>query len=127
MAGNFVQVTPFMHVPDLKAAVTFFTDILGFRCLLQMSDYAYVHREKVGFRLLQNKGSDGAPPGNRRFCYYIDVQDVDAVHAELLPKLGVLPKGDVHGPVNQPYGQREFMLLAPDGNLLVFGQEIKQS
>ena len=127
MPGNFIQVTPFMHVPDLKAAVAFFTDILGFRCLLQFSDYAYVHRETVGFRILQNKGSDGAPPGNRRFCYYIDVQDVDALHAELLPKLNTLPKKDVYGPVNQEYGQRELIVLAPDGNLLAFGQEIKNS
>lgn len=127
MPGNFIQVTPFMHVPDLKAAVAFFTDILGFRCLLQFSDYAYVHRETVGFRILQNKGSDGAPPGNRRFCYYIDVQDVDALHAELLPKLNTLPQKDVYGPVNQEYGQRELIVLAPDGNLLAFGQEIKNS
>jgi catechol 2,3-dioxygenase-like lactoylglutathione lyase family enzyme len=124
MPGNFIQVTPFMHVPDLKVAVVFFTDILGFRCLLQLPDYAYVHRETVGFRLLQNKGSDGAPPGNRRFCYYIDVQDVDALHTELWPKLSTLPKGDVYGPVNQEYGQREFMVMAPDGNLLVFGQAV---
>ncbi|HET9695909.1 MAG TPA: VOC family protein [Terriglobales bacterium] len=127
MPGNFIQVTPFMHVPDLKAAVAFFTDVLGFRCLLQFSDYAYVHRETVGFRILQNKGSDGAPPGNRRFCYYIDVQDVDALHAELLPKLNTLPQKDVYGPVNQEYGQRELIVLAPDGNLLAFGQEIKNS
>ncbi len=127
MPGNFIQVTPFMHVPDLKAAVAFFTDILGFRCVIQFSDYAYVHRETVGFRLLQNKDSDGAPPGNRRFCYYIDVKDVDALHAELLPKLNTLPKRDVYGLVNQEYGQREFMVLAPDGNLLAFGQEIKEN
>lgn len=30
----------------------------------------------------------------------------------------------VHGPVDQTYGQREFMVVAPDGNLLVFGQSI---
>src|SRR2546430_12234016 len=51
-------------------------------------------------------GSDGAPPGNRRFAYYIDVRDVDGLYTELKPKLDTLPKGDVYGPVNQPYGQR---------------------
>jgi hypothetical protein len=30
----------------------------------------------------------------------------------------------VHGPADKPYGQREVCVLAPDGNLLVFGQSI---
>ena len=81
----------------------------------------------VGFRLMRNHGRNGAPPGNRRFAYYIDVRDLDAVHAELAPRLADLPKRSIHGPVNQSYGQRELMILAPDGNLLVFGQAIARS
>ena len=118
--GNFVQVTPFMHVPDIDAALRFFEDILGFDVT-----YASDHRETVGFRLLQNHGDDGAPPGNRRFCYYIDVRDVDALYAELKPKLDTLPAKDVHGPADKPYMQRELLVLAPDGNLIAFGHGIK--
>jgi len=124
--SNFIQITPFMHVGDLGAAVAFFTDTLGFSVLVRMSDYAYVHRETAGLRIMRNRGDDGAPPGNRRFAYYVDVRDVDGLHAELKPKLDALPAGDVHGPVNQDYGQRELMVRAPDGNLIVFGQAIKQ-
>jgi catechol 2,3-dioxygenase-like lactoylglutathione lyase family enzyme len=124
MTGNFIRVTPFMHVPDIEKAVSFFRDLLGFKVWLQFRDYAYVQRETAAFRLLQNKGTDGAPPGNRRFAYYIDVEDLDQLIEELKAKLDLLPKGDVHGPVDQEYGQRELMIVAPDGNLLVFGQEI---
>jgi catechol 2,3-dioxygenase-like lactoylglutathione lyase family enzyme len=123
--GNFIQVTPFMHVPDIDAAVRFFNDVLGFKTLFRQSDYAYVHRETAGFRILQNRGDDGAPPGNRRFCYYIDVRDVDALYAELKPRLDHLPAGDVHGPADKPYKQRELLVLAPDGNLIAFGHAIK--
>ncbi len=123
--GAFIQVTPFMHVPDIDAAVTFFEDILGFKTLFRESDYAYVQREAVGFRLLQNRGDDGAPPGNRRFSYYVDVRDVDALYAELKPKLDTLPAKDVHGPADKPYKQRELLVLAPDGNLIAFGHAIK--
>jgi catechol 2,3-dioxygenase-like lactoylglutathione lyase family enzyme len=123
--GNFIQVTPFMHVPDIEAALRFFEDILGFKTLFRDGTYAYVHRETVGFRLLQNHGNDGAPPGNRRFCYYIDVRDVDALYAELKPKLDTLPSKDVHGPADKPYNQRELLVLAPDGNLIAFGQPIR--
>ncbi len=124
MTTTFVQITPFMHVPNLERALTFFTDVLGFETLVRMDDYAYVHRETVGIRIMQNQGDDGAPPGNRRFAYYIDVRDVDALYAELKPQLDALPKHDVHGPANKSYGQRELLVLAPDGNLLAFGQNI---
>ncbi len=76
--SNFVQVTPFLHVADVGRAVAFFTDILGFEALIHARDYAYVHRETVGFRILEQSRDDGPPPaGNRRFAYYIDVRDVD--------------------------------------------------
>lgn len=123
--SNFIQITPFMHVQDIEKALTFFNDILGFETQLRVANYAYLYREAVGFRLLEEKGPDGAPPGNRRFAYYIDVRDVDQLYAELKPKLDTLPARDVYGPVNQPYGQRELLVLAPDGNLIAFGQAIK--
>jgi len=113
--SNFIQVTPIIMVDDLEKAVAFFTEFLGFQVLLRYSDYAYVHRETVGFRLMEQHGPDGAPPGNRRFAYYVDVRDVDQLYAELKPKLDTLPLGDVHGP------------KAPDGNLLAFGQAIDKS
>jgi catechol 2,3-dioxygenase-like lactoylglutathione lyase family enzyme len=122
---NFIRITPFIHVPDLEKALVFFNDVLGFKTWVRMRDYAYVQRETAGIRILQNHGEDGAPPGNRRFAYYIDVDDVDALYTELKPKLDTLPIGDVHGPADKPYGQRELAILAPDGNLLVFGQSIQ--
>jgi catechol 2,3-dioxygenase-like lactoylglutathione lyase family enzyme len=125
---NFRQITPFMHVTDLKKAVTFFIDILGFEVLYRFGEgYAYLEREGCGMRILESHEPEGAPPGNRRFCYYIDVRDVDALYAELKPKLDTLPKQDVHGPADKPYGQRELLVLAPDGNLLAFGAAIKST
>jgi catechol 2,3-dioxygenase-like lactoylglutathione lyase family enzyme len=113
-----------MHVEELEKALTFFNDILGFETQLRVRDYAYIHRETAGIRILEQKGADAAPPGTRRFAYYIDVRDVDQLYAELKPKLDTLPTRDVYGPVNQPYGQRELLVLAPDGNLIAFGQAI---
>ena len=48
----------------------------------------------------------------RNFRYYFDVRDVDALYAELKPKLDKLPKGDVHGPADKPYHERELLILA---------------
>lgn len=121
--GNFIRITPFIHVPDIDAAVSFF-ERLGFTTYFRQDDYAYVQRECAGVRLLQNHGDDGAPPGNRRFAYYIDVEDIEKLYSELKPVLDTMPAGDVHGPADKPYKQREVCVLAPDGNLLVFGQSI---
>ena len=122
--SNILQITPFMHVGDLDKALAFFNDIVGFRTTFRQPGYAYVEREGVGVRIMESHGAEGAPPGNRRFAYYVDVRDVDALYAELKPKLDSLPPGDVHGPADKPYHQRELLVLAPDGNLLAFGQAI---
>ena len=121
---QFEQVTPFLHVPDLQKALDFFTDILGFTVPFSQDGYAYIHRETVGFRLLEAE-EDQAAAGRRRFAYYIDVRDVDALYAELKAKLDTLPPGDVHGPADKPYGQRELLVLAPGGELIVFGMEVR--
>lgn len=123
MAGNNLQqVTPFVHAHDVAAMVCFFVDRLGFTAAIHKPDYAYVHREGVGFRIFQLQ--PGTSVGDRRWAYYIDVEDVDAVEAELRPRLTDLPEGDVYGSVNQGYGQREFMVVMPDGLVLVYGQPI---
>jgi catechol 2,3-dioxygenase-like lactoylglutathione lyase family enzyme len=124
--GNFIRITPFMHVADVAEAVHFFVDVLGFKAWIHRPAYAYVQRETAAVRILKSSESPGEeqPPGTRAFRYYIDVEDVDGLYAELKPKIDALWRGQVHGPINQSYGQREFMVSAPDGDLVVFGQSI---
>lgn len=119
---NIIQSTAFMHVPDLEAALALMVDRLGFRIDFRMDGYAYVSRDGAGLRMLETGPGNPFQPGNRRFAYYFDCRDVDALHAELKPRLHGLPAQDVHGPADKSYGQRELLILAPDGNLIVFGQ-----
>ena len=125
--ANIQQVTPFMLIPDIEAGLAFMTDVLGFRVDFRSGDYAYVRREGAGIRIMQSRPGNPFQPGTRRFAYYFDCRDVDALHAELKPKLDSLPPRDVHGPADKPYGQRELLVLAPDGNLIAFGQAISAS
>lgn len=124
MPDNTVQITPFMHVADCREAVRFLVDVLGFRALLDDGSYAYLEREGAGIRVLghRNPAELGVPHGG--FAYYLDVRDLALVLDQLGSKLANLPEGDVCGPVDQPYGQRELMIRAPDGNLIIFGQAI---
>ena len=123
---NLIQVTPFMHVPraEFEAAVAFFRDVLGFSVHLNSGDYAYMDCEGCGIRIGGYNDPEDAPRGRRNFRYYFDVRDVDALYAELKPKLDKLPQGDVHGPEDKAYHQRELLILAPDGDLVCFGQRI---
>ena len=95
---NLVQTTPFMHVPigEFEAAVQFFEDVLGFNPHMRVRDYAYLERDGCGIRIWGRENPADAPRGVRNFRYYFDVRDVDALYAELKPKLEKLPEGDVH-------------------------------
>jgi catechol 2,3-dioxygenase-like lactoylglutathione lyase family enzyme len=121
--SNILQITPFMHVQDIAEALDFFNDILGFETQVERENYAYVEREMAGIRLMECD-EEPASAGNRRLACYVDVSDVDRLFAELKPKLDTLPADYVHGPLNQPYGQREFTVVAPDGNLIAFGERL---
>ena len=123
---NTIQITPFMHVRDLAAAVAFLEDVLGFRTIVRMGEeYAYLDREGAGLRLMAYPDAHIFEGGRDRFAYYVDVRDVDHVYAELKPRLDTLPPQDVHGPADKPYGQRELLIRAPDGQLFVFGAAIE--
>lgn len=120
---NCRQITPFLHVPDLKKAVEWF-DLIGFAPRFQQSNYAYVQREGVGVRIVESANEDGTPfTPHRGFAYYVDCDDVDAVVRECLPRLKAAGVKTI-GPIDQAYDQREFIIEAPDGNMLVFGQAI---
>lgn len=122
---NLNSVTPFLRVPDIEDAVTFFVDTLGFNLGTQVGGYAYVWREGAGFRLGQDDEPQSPPRGHGRYTSYVDVRDVDALYAELKPQLEKLPPGRVRAPFDQDYGMREFTVTGPDGDLIAFGQSLE--
>lgn len=122
MGGGFIQVTPFFGVSTLGSAIAFYQDMLGFSIFSPGGGYAYVERERVALRLLELDAGAPIQPGCSHA--YIDVVDVDALFAELAPRLGELGGGRYGPPIDQDYGQREFWVRDPDGNLLNFGQGI---
>jgi len=121
---GLIAITPVLHVGKLDEAVRFFTQVLPFTVRHMFGGYAYLDWGPVAVRLMDETIYGPPPPGDRRFKHYIDVHDVDAVFALLKDRLALLPAGDVHGPADKPYGQRELCILAPDGDLVVFGSEI---
>ena len=123
---NFIRITPCLNVQDLDAAVRFFVEVLGFHAWVHSDYYAYVQRETAAVRLHRaNPLPPGvAPPVTHDFEFYIDVQDVAAVVAELTPRLLAANRPAGQGPVDQTWGMREFWVAGPEGGTIVFGQEV---
>lgn len=120
--SNLIQVTPFLGVGPIERSIAFYRDVLGFTLYVQGGGYAYLERDRVAVRLLELDGGAPHPPGCSHI--YIDVRDCDALFAELEPQLRALPADRVRGPADAVYGQREFSVRDPDGNLVMFGQGI---
>jgi catechol 2,3-dioxygenase-like lactoylglutathione lyase family enzyme len=125
---NLLQATPFLHVPDLAKALDLFTRVLRFEVKFRAADYAYLERENAAIRILEERGRKLPSPGEKlRITVCIDVRDVDGMYRELLEELRTLPADDVHGPADEPWGQRELHVRLPDGQWLSFSQPIPKA
>jgi catechol 2,3-dioxygenase-like lactoylglutathione lyase family enzyme len=51
---QLLYITPFMRVADIDAAVTFFTDTLGFKVSIRAGNCAFVYRDNVAFRIIED-------------------------------------------------------------------------
>jgi hypothetical protein len=60
--------------------------------------------------------------GSHSWFGYLDVDDVEALHAELTAR-----GATCSAPADRPYGMREIVVTTVDGHRLVFGQELKGS
>jgi hypothetical protein len=116
------QITPFLHVPNMKVALSFFCETLPFVLRFQDSNYAYIELGGAGLRLLEEPARKLLPDGKARVSVYVDVEGVDELYAELRQRLEKLPPGQVEPVVIQAWGQKEFQVRLPDGDWLTFGE-----
>jgi hypothetical protein len=116
------QITPFLHVPDMKSALAFFCDTLPFVLRFQESNYAYIELGGAGLRLLEEPARVLTPDGKARVSVYIDVDSVEDLYEQLRERLEKLPREHVEPLVIKPWRQKEFQVRLPDGDWLTFGQ-----
>jgi catechol 2,3-dioxygenase-like lactoylglutathione lyase family enzyme len=120
------SVEPTLTVNDLERSVRFYTDVVGFIVIEQISDGAVLQGVLLQagvcrFGLTQDdwaKGRDrkkGA--GVRIWCN--TVQDIDAVAKRITAAGGTLAAD----PTNQPWGVRSVSIQDPDGFLLTIYSE----
>ena len=117
---------PVLHMTSADAAEAFYCRQLGFEIEFEARTkpdrrdpcYLGLTRDSASLHLSSHAG-DGVVGG----VVYILVDDVDALHAELL-KRGVPMHME---PVDQTWGMREMYLRDPDGNSVRFGCPIRST
>ena len=81
------------------------------------ASYACLCRDEVALHLAASKLAK-RPTGQSALSIFVD--DVDALHAELAARGAWI----IVLPADRAYGMRDFNVLDPDGNVLVFGMSL---
>lgn len=115
------RLTPFLPVRDVSTSVQFYEDVLGFHCAASHDGYAYLKRDDIALRVVRASADKNMGSSDSQVHCYIDVNDADALFAELEGQLSELPEGRVRPPFDTSYGQREFHVIDADVTLISFG------
>ncbi|MHA7132665.1 VOC family protein [Oerskovia turbata] len=118
---------PILTSRDVPAAVTFYRQALGFEVTFE-SDW-YVSLRLGAFELAIMQYDDPSMPEAYRalprgVILSLEVDDVDAVHARLTGEVGLTPIRSLR---DESFGQRHFIVTAPDDVLLDVIQPIAPS
>lgn len=121
------QITPFVPCTRLQKQIAFYRDRLGFEVGFSADNYAFLRRDDVAVRLVEVSDSVDLNHPERQGSFYIDVNEIDALYAQMEPRLADLPAGRVRAPFNQDYGQREFHVIDEDCTLIFFGESLPRT
>jgi uncharacterized glyoxalase superfamily protein PhnB len=110
-----------LAVNDLAASLAFYRDKLGFGIDFEAPGWAFISRDR--FRVALGDCADATPAaelGDHSYFVYVTVEEVDELFRELAAK-GV---ETFNGPIDKPWGMREFGIRTPDGHRIMFGQPL---
>ena len=113
------DINPKLPMRNKAATKAYYIDQLGFEIFGDYPDYLMVQKESIQIHFFL------FPDLNARENYgqvYIRTSDIDKLYQSLIDNnVAIHPNGHLHA---KPWGQKEFSLVDPDGNLLTFGQSM---
>lgn len=115
----FLTIHPKLPMRNLQITRGYYANSLGFTVAADYGNYLIVKKEAIEIHFFLYPELD---PLTNYGQVYIRVQAIDQYY-ETLMRSGVVihPNGALE---DKPWGQREFSLLDPDGNLLTFGESL---
>ena len=112
----FESSSPILRVEDMKAALAFYVDKLGFQnASWGTDDFTSVNRDRAGIYLCRGGQGRGAA------WVWVGVEDATRLHDELVAR-GV----SIRMPLTNYSWALEFQIEDPDGNVLRFGSEPRE-
>ena len=111
-----------LTVRDIAASIAYYRDALGFAVTFEYGQptfYACLCRDDAALHLVTATQAE-REPGQGALCIF--VEDVDALHAELVERKAKVVKP----PQDYDYGMRDFDVVDLDGNEIFFGMGIEQ-
>jgi len=118
-SGKLVHPRYVIAVRDLARSAAFYRDVLGFT-VHEMGDPGWRWFQRDACAILAGECPDAlraAELGDHSYFAYIEVDGVDALHAELVRR-GVERTKPL---CDEPWGMREFGVRTIDGHRLMFG------
>ena len=109
-------------VQDLARAAAWYSGVLGFQ-VHEVGDPGWRWFQRDACVILAGECPDAPAPvdtGDHAYFAYIEVDGIEAVHAELVAR-GV----DILKPLrDEPWGMREFGIRTIDGHRMMFGEAV---
>lgn len=115
-------VVPMIHVPDVSAAVDWYTSI-GFKLIRHNEEDGEINWAKLLFgnsELMINAGGKPSDNHRRDVDLYITTDNVDDLYRRLKGRVQVVE--DIY---NAFYGMREFIIRDINGFWVTFGQPVQ--
>jgi catechol 2,3-dioxygenase-like lactoylglutathione lyase family enzyme len=112
-----------LTVRDIAASLAYYRDALGFSVTFEYGEptfYVCLCRDEAAVHLRAASRFD-LLPGNGALCIF--VEDVDAIHAELVERKAKVVKP----PQDYDYGMRDFDVVDLDGNQIFYGMASKKT
>ena len=121
MTTRFIECNPIITVRDVSEARRFYVDVIGFAVDFDVGDVAGLIKDNVLILLMgQDSENVRQPPGSSNISFLTD--EVDLLYNKCLAaRANILVE-----PGDRTYGQRDFALRDPDGNVLSFGCAIAE-
>lgn len=120
-----------LFTENLERSKEFYQDVFGLRLIFEDENSAVFRFANTGINLLRAEsagelvgpGSVASRDAGARLVFTINVDDVDAVCAELVARGVEL----LNGPVNRPWGVRTASFTDPGGHVWEIAQELPRA
>ena len=131
---KFARLVPELIVSDIGSSVEFYTRLLGFDVMFDRPEERFAYLDRQGAQLMLEQPTnrsfllgDLQFPYGRGMNLQIDVDDLDVLYDSVVKAGGrvALPLEEKWYRVgDDSFGQRQFVVVDPDGYLLRFCQPV---